>query len=258
MNKIDYLIEYLLKERGEEKDLSKVEDKKSLYKALCNIREAKPISEEYIKVENDYLQEELQKKGIVSIQDIGNTNILLWQGDITRLKVDCIVNPANSEGLGCFNPTHKCLDNIIGTNAGVSLRLECWEVMKTKNNYLAPGDCMITKGYNLPSKYVIHTVGPMIQHTVTEKDRNTLRNCYYNSLELAHQNHLKTIAFPCIATGLFGYPKEEASLIAIQTIKDYIQKYPNNFDTIIFNVFTEEDLEIYQKNLKVGDSNDRY
>lgn len=174
MEKLDYLIEYLLKENTEvsiDKIPTDIEDKKNLYRSLCNIREPKPISEEYLQIEKKYLQEELQKKNITKVEDIkpvsqtikesnlkNKDKICLWQGDITTLKIEVIVNAANSQGLGCFVPCHKCIDNQINTFAGISLRLECHEIMKEKNHFLPAGKAFVTKGYNLPSKHIIHTV----------------------------------------------------------------------------------------------------
>lgn len=175
MEKLDYLIEYLLRENIEisiDKIPTDINDKKKLYRSLCNIREPKPISEEYLQVENEYLQEELKKRNITKAKDIesiektiqgslepikNKDKICLWKGDITTLQVDSIVNAANSKGIGCFVPCHKCIDNQINTFAGISLRLECNEIMKEKDYFLHTGKAFITKGYNLPSKYIIHT-----------------------------------------------------------------------------------------------------
>ena len=256
MNNLDYLIKYLLEERNEDINIpNNLEEKRNLYKALCNIREPKPISQEYINIENKYLKEESIKKGIVSIDDIQSINkdnirnkeiICIWQGDITRLEVYAIVNPANSQGLGCFNPYHKCLDNILGISAGVCLRLECNEIMKYKDYNLKTSEVMITKGYNLPSKYIIHTVGPIVNHEVTDKEKKELVACYKNCLELAKQKNIRTIAFPCISTGLFNFPKDIAASIAVKTVDKYLDSNKEYFDKIIFCVFTDEDYNYYK------------
>ena len=255
MDKLDYLVNYLLNERDEDIVIpNNIDDKKKLYKALCNIREPRPISDEYIKVENEYLQEENIKRGIINIKDISLTNnnniknkdiISIWQGDITRLRVDAIVNPANSQGLGCFNPNHKCLDNIIGVSSGVCLRLECNEIMKDKNYNLETSDVIITKGYNLASNYIIHTVGPIIDYDVTDKDKYMLKNCYINCLELAKKNNIRTVAFPCISTGLFRFPKDIASKIAINAVDVFLDLNRDYFDRIIFCVFSDDDYNYY-------------
>lgn len=257
MEKLEYLINYLIQENKEIKINSipeKIEDKKMLYRSLCNIREAKPIKEEYIKIENEFLQEETKTKGIIDEKNIksnfiyNDTKISIWKGDITTLKIQAIVNAANSQGLGCFVPCHKCIDNQIGTFAGVSLRIECNEIMKKKNYNLKTGEAIITNGYNLPAEKIIHTVGPIIYDQVTNIEQKQLANCYINSLKLAQENNIKTIAFPCISTGEFRFPKDFASKIAIETVKEYLRQ--NNFEKIIFNVFSDEDYELYSKNLE--------
>lgn len=255
MDKLDYLINYLVQERKESIVIpTSLIDKKNLYKALVNIREPNPIDDEYIANENAYLQEELKDKGIITIEDlelfsnskIKNKNLIyLWQGDITRLKIDAIVNPANSGGLGCFNPAHKCLDNIINVSSGIQLRLECNDIMSKKNYHLNTSEVMITKGYNLPSKHVIHTVGPIIDGEVTKEDEDALSKCYINCLEIAKYYNIRSIAFPCISTGIFSYPKKEASLMAIQTVDDYLDKNKEYFDYIVFCVYTDEDYNYY-------------
>ena len=266
MEKLDYLIEYLLKENTKvniDKIPTNINDKKNLYRSLCNIREPKPISKEYLEIEKEYLQEELKKKNLTKVEDImpivktikessfeNKDKICLWQGDITTLQIDSIVNAANSQGLGCFVPCHKCIDNQINTFAGISLRLECNKIMKEKDYFLHTGNAFITKAYNLPAKYVIHTVGPIIYNEVTEKEELQLVNCYTSSLELAIKNGVRTIAFPCISTGEFKFPKEEACKLAILTVENFSEEYREDFDKIVFNVYGEEDYKIYERNLK--------
>ena len=250
MEKIDYLIHYLLKETGRETLDYSNRDKKSLYRALVNVRQANSISEDFLKVEDEYLQKELKKQSITNADDIKAENkIALWQGDITKIKIDAIVNAGNSQGLGCFLPNHNCIDNQINTFAGVRLRLACNEIMKDLNYNLETGKAIITKGYNLPSKYVIQTVGPIIENEVTEQKENELKNCYINSLKLAIDNGIRTIAFPCISTGVFSFPKDKACEIAIKSVKDFLEK-DNTIEKVVFNVYSNEDLEIYKKYLK--------
>ena len=257
MEKLDFLIDYLIKENKSidiKEILQNASNKKRLYRSLCNIREPLPISKEYIKIENEFLKEENEEKCIIDSNDITQftkykeTQICLWQGDITTLKIDAIVNAANSQGLGCFIPCHKCIDNAIHSASGVELRLECNKIMQ-KIGMLQTGKAFMTNGYNLPSKYVIHTVGPIIYENVTEKEILELKKCYINSLELAKENNIKTIAFPCISTGEFRFPKELASKITIETIKEYLDTNEEYFEKIIFNVFSDEDYKIYLKNL---------
>ncbi len=252
MNNIDYLINELINEDKRLKNIqipSSLEEKKNLYRAIRNIRGPKPISKKYLKIQDEYLQKEIKNKGITYEEDIKKDKdiISIWQGDITTLKVDVIVNACNKYLLGCFNPTHRCIDNTIHSFAGIELREECNNIMKGKT--LPNGEVILTDAYNLPSKYIIHTVGPQVNKILTNKDIQDLKNCYYNSLELAKEKGLKTIAFPCISTGLYGFPKDEACKIAIKTITDYLKNNKNVFDHIIFNVFEDEDLIIYKKNL---------
>lgn len=252
MNRLDYLIAELLKE---DKKLSNIQiptdlnEKKELYRALRNIREPKYISEDYLKVQDEYLKGEVKNKGIVDEKDIAFDSdiISIWQGDIITLKVDAIVNACNEYLLGCFVPNHKCIDNAIHSFAGMELREECNNIMKGKT--LPNGDVVLTNSYNLPCKYIIQTVGPQVRNKVSQKDIDDLCNCYYNSLELCKSKKLKTIAFPCISTGLYGFPQEEACKLAIKTIKEYIDNNKDVFDHIIFNVFKDEDLYYYRKNL---------
>ena len=252
MNNLDYLISELIKEDSKLSNVeipTSLEEKKELYRALRNIRNPKPISEEYLKVQDEYLQNEIKEKGITDEKDIPfNKDIIsIWQGDITTLKCDVIVNACNEYLLGCFVPGHKCIDNAIHSFAGIELREECNAIMKGKT--LSNGEVVLTKGYNLPSKYIIQTVGPQVSGTPTKQDIEDLRNCYFNSLELCKEKGLKTIAFPCISTGLYGFPQNEASKIAINTIEKYLKNNKDVFEHIIFNVFKNEDLEIYKKNL---------
>ena len=264
MEKLDFLIDYLLNENTDIKVNNIPENelgKKRLYRSLCNIREAKAISDKYLEIENEFLQEELKKKDITNTKDIqtisktikesnlkNKDKICLWQGDITILKIDSIVNAANSQGLGCFIPCHKCIDNQINTFAGISLRLECNKIMKEKNYFLETGKAFITKGYNLPAKFIIHTVGPIIYDEVTDKEIKELQECYINSLNLAKENKIRTIAFPCISTGEFRFPKEEASEIAIESVDRFLNENREYFDKVVFNVYKEEDYKIYERN----------
>lgn len=252
MKNIDYLINELLKEDTSLSNIKlphSIEEKKDLYRALRNIRNPKPIESDYLKLQDEYLQEEIKKKGITDEKDIpfDKDIISVWLGDITTLKIDIIVNACNEYLLGCFIPNHNCIDNAIHSFAGIQLREECNNIMQ--GNTLPNGKTVLTSAYNLPSKYIIHTVGPQVTGTPTKQGQEDLINCYYNSLELAKEKGLKTIAFPCISTGLYGFPKEEASLIAINTINDYLKNNRDIFDHIIFNVFTDIDLNIYKKNL---------
>lgn len=261
MNNLNYLVNYLLKER-ENTDLGFANvNKKDLYRALVNIRLPEEISSEYLEKEDEYLQEELKKhkiyidKDIKTIDKIYKNNnlknpdrIALFKGDITKIQVDAIVNPGNSEGIGCFYPNHNCVDNQINTFAGVRLRLKCDEIMKKLNYNLKTGNTIITKGYNLPCKYVIETVGPIVNNEITKENENDLKNCYINSLKLLIDNNLKTIAFPCISTGLFKYPKKDASKLALETVDNFLTNN-NKIDKVIFCLYDDSDKQIYEENI---------
>ncbi len=245
-----FLINALLKENSELQIDIPVRDaeRKRLLRALMNIRPPKAVSEEFLEAQDAYLQEECTRKGIVSLSDLSpiQPGIYLWQGDITRLSADAIVNAANSALLGCFVPCHGCIDNAIHTAAGVQLRLECAQMMEDQGTEEPAGQAKITKAYNLPCRYVIHTVGPIVYGKVTERDRELLAGCYRSCLELAAAYRLKSVAFCCISTGEFHFPNEKAAQIAVQTVREY-QKENQNSPEVIFNVFKEQDDQIYRQ-----------
>ena len=211
-----------------------------------NVRAPKPIGEDFLKIQDEYLQTELSEKGVTDIADLTPVEgeIYLWRGDITTLKCGAIVNAANSGMTGCYQPCHNCIDNCIHTFAGIRLRLECAEIME-KQGYEEPtGQAKITPAYNLPCDHVIHTVGPIVQGKLTEKHCKLLKSCYQSCLELAVQNGIDSIAFCCISTGVFGFPKQEAAEIAVQTVRDFLRSHRIK---VIFNVFGSEDYDIYRK-----------
>ena len=248
IERLKYLITYLSEEAKIEIDIStNHDDLFNLYRALVNIREAKAIDSEFLKVQDAMLQVENTNKGIVSFED-NDDQLLVWKGDITRLKVDAIVNAANNRMEGCFVPGHHCIDNAIHSYAGIQLRNKCHEIMN-KQKYLEPtGKAKITKGYNLPCKYILHTVGPIITGKVSKKDEDLLASCYQSCLRLAEAYGLKTVAFCCISTGVFHFPQKLAAKIAIETVRDYLKN--SNIEKVIFNVFKDEDEKIYQSLLK--------
>lgn len=250
-----FLINYLQNEDREWKKIPVPREstgRKNLLRSLMNLRPPRSVSEEFLEVQDAYLQEELAQKGIVSLDSLPQIRpgIYLWQGDITRLSADAIVNAANSALLGCFLPCHGCIDNAIHSAAGVELRLECARIMETqkreKQQTKEPvGKAKITEAYNLPCRHVIHTVGPIIRGTVTGQDCDQLSACYRSCLELAAASQLKSIAFCCISTGEFHFPNEKAAEIAVQTVLDYQRKNKNGLE-VIFNVFKDKDYEIYR------------
>ena len=210
-----------------------------------NVWEPRPISEDFLKMQDAELQMQCEDKGVVEISDITpqTSDILLWQGDITRLKVDAIVNAANAQALGCWAPLHNCIDNCIHSAAGIQLRKECAD--KMQGRLLATGDAIITKGYNLPAKHVIHTVGPIIPDGIpTMEQEEQLAQCYRGCLDLAEKNGLESIAFCCISTGVFHFPNQRAAEIAIETVKSYPR---HSLKTIVFNVFLDKDRDIYEQ-----------
>ena len=249
-----FLIQELLKENKRYEDMEipqDFEEQRALLRALMNVRIAKNIDDEFIKVQDEYLKEEIKRKGIVDIDDLKpiKDGIYLWQGDITTLRCDVIVNAANSGMTGCYVPNHRCIDNCIHSFAGVQLRLECDEIM-TKQGYSEPtGQAKITKSYNLQCKYIIHTVGPIINGKLTSEDCDLLESCYKSCLELAVKNNLDSIAFCCISTGEFHFPNDKPAQIAVKTVEEFMKK-ETSLKKVIFNVFKDMDKEIYRKLLK--------
>ncbi len=247
-DKLDFLIGILCGERGVSVPALDSYEKSRYFRALVNVRMPKPISKEFLQVQNEYLQEQLRQKGITDIDELSPvaTDLYLWKGDITTLICDGIVNAANSQMLGCFCPNHGCIDNAIHTFAGVQLRQECAEIMNAQGYEEPTGRAKITKAYNLPCKYVLHTVGPIVYGELTARHENELADCYSSCLSLADKNGLKSIAFCCISTGEFHFPNERAAEIAIQTVKEYKRRTQSAIK-VIFNVFKEYDYEIYAK-----------
>ncbi|MCQ2550680.1 MAG: protein-ADP-ribose hydrolase [Clostridia bacterium] len=238
MDKLDKLIEYLLKERPDRKYIPKDLDKFQLYRYLVNPRMPGGLSEEYLQMEEAFLKEYNQARGITKLSDLKEIEdgIYLWKGDITTLEVDAIVNAANARLLGCMSPLHNCIDNAIHTYAGLSLREEC----STHKGYTSCA--VVTKGYGLPANHVIHTVGPIISGPLRDEDRKALSLCYENCLKAGD---FKSIAFCSISTGVFAFPKREAARIAVDTVR---RLRPEN-TKVVFNVFSDEDYEIYRSTL---------
>ncbi len=231
------------------------DDEKSqrdILRALMNIRGPYSISTDFLKTQDEYLQQVNKDRGITDIADLSpterNPKLYLWQGDITTLKVDGIVNAANSQLLGCFAPLHACIDNCIHTFAGIQLRLACNEIMKKQGHEEGTGLCKITPAFNLPSRYVLHTVGPIITTVVSAREKIQLASCYKNCLETAAENQLESLAFCCISTGVFRFPAELAAQIAVETVEKWLSENPEStVKKVIFNVFGNKDLEIYKK-----------
>lgn len=243
------LIEYLLNENASYRDITVPTDEKEqfqLYRSLVNVRPAVKVSAEYLKAEDEFLKKLTAQKGITGIADLqpARKNIYLWQGDITTLECDAIVNAANSGMTGCYHPCHNCIDNCIHTFAGIRLRLKCAEIMNLQGHEEPTGKAKITPAYNLPCQYVIHTVGPIVQVMLTEKHCALLKSCYQSCLELAVLNGIKSIAFCCISTGVFGFPQDKAAEIAVNTVREFLKSHDIE---VIFNVFKDADYKIYRK-----------
>ena len=246
-----YLITELKKENRQYAELPVPLDtaqQKRLLRALFNVRMPIPCDADFLQVQDEYLREETFQKGVTDFATLTpiRPDIYLWQGDITTLKCDAIVNAANSQMLGCFCPNHGCIDNAIHTYAGVQLRLSCAELMAKQGHEEPTGQAKITPAFNLPCRYVLHTVGPIVSGRLTERDCELLRSCYLSCLALADEKQLESIAFCCISTGEFHFPNKEAVEIAIQTVKDY-QKETKSGIKVIFDVWKNEDYEIYNR-----------
>ena len=246
-----FLIQSLLKEKTEYRDLSipaEPESQRQLLRGLMNVRRPVRIGADFLQTQDAYLQGETAAKGITDIADLTpiQPGLYLWQGDITTLKCDAIVNAANSGMTGCYIPNHRCIDNAIHTYAGVELRLACAELMELQGYPEPTGRAKITPAFNLPCRYVLHTVGPIISGCVTKRDRELLASCYRSCLELAAENKLESAAFCCISTGEFHFPNDLAAEIAVRTVKEFLKKQ-TSVKKVIFNVFKDLDKEIYEK-----------
>lgn len=249
-----FLIRSLLKEKPEYRDLripAEPESQRQLLRGLMNIRAPQRIDAEFLKIQDAYLQGENATKGVTDVADLVpvQPGLYLWQGDITTLKCDAIVNAANSGMTGCYIPNHRCIDNAIHTYAGVELRLACAELMAKQGRPEPTGRAKITPAFNLPCRYVLHTVGPIISGRVTKADKVLLASCYRSCLKLAAENKLESVAFCCISTGEFHFPNDLAAEIAIETVKEFLKRQ-TSVKEVIFNVFKDLDKAIYEKLLR--------
>ena len=246
-----YLIKTLLAEQPRYRNIeipAYTQEQKDLLRSLMNVRMPAPVSDEYVQIESEYLKEETSAKGITHLTDLTpvEDGIYLWQGDITTLECDAIVNAANSQMLGCFQPLHNCIDNCIHTFAGLRLRNKCAEIMESQGHEEPTGQAKITPAYDLPCKHVIHTVGPIVNGRLTAKHEELLASSYRSCLALADENRLGSIAFCCISTGVFGFPRDRAAEIAVQTVREYKANTHSKIE-VIFNVFKDEDHDIYRE-----------
>lgn len=254
MEKLDFLINYLLSERN---DVDGIEipnndtDKFRLYRSLVNIRPAVKADEDYLQAEDEYLTALTESKGITDIADLSpiEDGIYLWKGDITTLKCGAIVNAANSGMTGCWQPCHSCIDNCIHTFAGVRLRYKCGQIMQAQGHEEPTGQAKITPAYNLPAKYILHTVGPIVQGRLTKEHERLLASCYTSCLNLATENGLGSLAFCCISTGVFMFPNRRAAEIAVETVQKWLDETGSEMK-VIFNVYKDLDLSIYRELLQ--------
>ncbi len=254
--KLDTLLGALLRERPEYGRIripDSIDDKRRLLRSLMNVRMPAPLAPGMMELQDEELVEQRNEKGVVTLDEIQPSplypRLRLWQGDITRLAVDAIVNAANSQMLGCFVPLHRCIDNAIHSAAGMQLREECAAIMHAQGHDEPTGNAKITKGYNLPAKWVIHTVGPIVYGEYpTEEDCRLLEDCYRNCLTLADEKGLHSIAFCCISTGEFRFPQDKAAEIAVATVRGYLDSHPQtNIDIVVFNVFKASDYDLYKE-----------
>ncbi len=248
MERVEKLIAYL----APDLELPQAkEEQEWVLRALMNIWEPKAMPQEFWELQDAYLQEKLAQGQLTRLSDLQEIapQIYLWQGDITTLQVDAIVNAANSQLLGCFVPLHRCIDNAIHSQAGLKLRLACQKIIAEQGQLEATGQAKLTEGYNLPAPYVIHTVGPIIQDQVTAEDEKLLASSYQHGLELAVKQGLSSIAFCCISTGEFRFPNQLAAEIAIKTVRAFVKEHPQL--KVVFNVFKDNDLAIYQELLAI-------
>ena len=250
-----YLIQKLLQETQELSLSIPAEPaaQKQLLRGLMNIRPPRSISPTFLRIQDAYLQEAREEKGVVSLNSLSpiQPGMYLRRGDITTMQCDAIVNAANSGMTGCYVPNHRCIDNCIHTFAGVQLRLACANLMQQQGYAEPTGQAKITPAYNLPCRYILHTVGPIISGRVSRKDRAALASCYRSCLTLAADHQLESVAFCCISTGEFHFPNEQAAEIAVHTVQDFLRQ-ETSVKQVIFNVFKDVDEAIYQRLLQTN------
>ena len=250
-----YLIRALLLERGEDPEgavPAEEGEQKRLLRALMNVRPPRIAAREFLEIQDAYLQAETAAKGITDVGDLrpAEEGICLWRGDITTLRCGAIVNAANSQMLGCFVPCHGCIDNAIHTFAGVQLRLACAELMERQGHEEPTGGAKLTPAFNLPCRYVLHTVGPIVTGRLTDRQERQLASCYRSCLALAAEHGIESVAFCCISTGEFRFPPERAAEIAVETVRACRKEFGVQ---VVFNVFKESDERIYRRLLKLGE-----
>lgn len=250
MKNIVEAVEYL--EAVNQVRLPSIMPKFSEFRALMNITMPYNLSLKFYEIQDKILKDELQKKGIVDVGALQPLRdfFILYQGDITTLKADAIVNAGNEKLLGCFQPLHTCIDNAIHSFAGLQVRRDLMKLMQEQGHDEENGKCKVTKGYNLPSKYIFHTVGPKINREVTEQNKEDLKNCYLSCLQQADELQLNSLVFCSIATGLYGFPIEQAASIAVSMVKEYLNQRKSHLQRVVFNVFSKRDYDVYYRNIQ--------
>lgn len=260
--RLKILVDRFKEDSGEYRDLPVADDvteQKRILRSLMNLRMPRPLDADTLRIQDEYLRESARARGITEPADIPVVEgvISLWQGDITLLAADAIVNAANSQMLGCFVPMHACIDNCIHTFAGVQLRAACAERMdalraRFGRDYEQPTAVpMLTNAYNLPAKKVVHIVGPIVDGRLTPAHERQLADCYRNTLDLCAENDLKSVAFCGISTGVFRFPADRAAHIAVATVRQWLSEHAGQMERVIFNVFSDRARTLYEKELGI-------
>ena len=249
-----FLIRALISERPETLDgrvPQSAAEQERLLRGLMNVRAPGGCSPEFLRIQDEYLRTAIAERGVTDVRDLSpmQPGLYLWQGDITALRCDAIVNAANSGMTGCYAPNHACIDNAIHTFAGVELRQACAEIMARQRHPEPAGQAKITPAFNLPCRFILHTVGPIVEDRPTPRDCALLESCYRACLALTAAHGLESVAFCCISTGVFHFPNEQAAAIAVRTVRDFLKK-PTSIKKVIFNVFKDYDREIYDRLLR--------
>lgn len=245
---IETLIKILCHEKGEIPPGYLTERQKAEYfRALCNMRPPMLVSDAFLELQDRYLKAKSLERGIVDVKRFEyKDSIKLWQGDITRLNSDAIVNACNSALLGCFQPLHNCIDNVIHSNAGIQVRLDCHRIMR--GSQLPRGEVVVTSAHNLPSRFIFHTVGPMVQNgQPSDQQVFDLSKCYHSCLKKANEMGIETLALCCLSTGVYGYPKDLAAKLAVATVRKWLPRI--SALKVIFCVFSDEDRALYEREL---------
>jgi len=256
--RLTYLVEAFKADAGEYRGLETppdTEGKRRLLRSLMNIRLPRPLPEPVLFVQDEYLRRRAEERGIVRVGDIPvrRGHVSLWQGDITCLAADAIVNAANSQMLGCFVPMHTCIDNCIHSFAGVELRAACAREMAKLRAQFGPdyeqptARPMLTEAYNLPAKKVVHIVGPIVDGPLTPAHERALAACYENTLTLCRAEGLESVAFCAISTGVFHFPPERAAQIAVKTVDNWLEAHPGELERVIFTAHSDRSREIYER-----------